>query len=61
MNLNDDALFRQQCYVDGGWVGSQHTIDVTNPASGARLGTVPALGARETEAAVAAAHAAFTT
>ena len=61
MNLTDTALFRQQCYVDGNWVDAPDgkTIAVVNPASGEPLGTVPLLGARETEAAVAAAHAAF--
>ena len=34
------ALLREQCYIDGQWVGadSGETIDVTNPATGAVLG-----------------------
>jgi succinate-semialdehyde dehydrogenase/glutarate-semialdehyde dehydrogenase len=61
MNLKDTSLLRQQCYVDGAWTDAPGgaTIAVRNPASGAALGTVPALGATETTAAVAAAHAAF--
>jgi len=61
MKLKDASLFRQQCYVNGGWVDATGgaTIDVTNPATGAKLGTIPALDARATEAAVAAASAAF--
>ena len=61
MKLKDPSLFRQQCYVDGAWIGAPGgaTVDVSNPASGAKLGTVPLLGAAETEAAVAAAHRAF--
>ncbi len=61
MNLNDSSLFRQQCYVNGAWLDAPGggSIEVRNPASGGRLGSVPALGAAETEAAVAAAHAAF--
>jgi len=61
MKLKDTALFRQQCYVDGAWVDAPDgkTVAVSNPASGEPLGTVPSLGAKETEAAVAAAHAAF--
>jgi len=61
MNLKDTALFRQQCYINGTWVDAPDgkTVAVANPASGERLGTVPSLGASETETAVAAAHAAF--
>jgi succinate-semialdehyde dehydrogenase/glutarate-semialdehyde dehydrogenase len=59
--LADPALLRQQCYVNGAWVEAKGgaTIAVTNPATGAQIGTVPALDAAGTEAAVAAAHAAF--
>jgi succinate-semialdehyde dehydrogenase / glutarate-semialdehyde dehydrogenase len=61
MNLKDPSLLHQHCYVDGAWIGAAGgaTIAVTNPATGEQLGTVPALGTAETEAAVAAAHAAF--
>ncbi len=59
--LEDPSLLRQQCYVNGAWLdaASGTTLPVNNPATGAALGTVPALGAAETEKAVAAAHAAF--
>jgi succinate-semialdehyde dehydrogenase/glutarate-semialdehyde dehydrogenase len=55
--LNDPALFRQACYVDGAWVQarSRATIDVDNPATGTTLGTVPRLGAAETREAIDAA------
>jgi succinate-semialdehyde dehydrogenase/glutarate-semialdehyde dehydrogenase len=61
MNLKDQSLFRQRCYVDGAWIDAPDSaaITVRNPASGETLGTVPKLGAKETEVAVAAAHAAF--
>ncbi|HXV39565.1 MAG TPA: NADP-dependent succinate-semialdehyde dehydrogenase [Steroidobacteraceae bacterium] len=61
LKMADPALLRQQCYVDGAWVNAKSgaTIPVTNPATGAKLGAVPALDAAGTEAAVAAAHAAF--
>jgi succinate-semialdehyde dehydrogenase/glutarate-semialdehyde dehydrogenase len=61
MNLKDSSLFRQQCYINGAWLDAPGggSIEVRNPASGGKLGSVPALGAAETEAAVAAAHAAF--
>lgn len=61
MNLKDPSLLRQQCYIDGHWVGadSKRTIDVVNPASGGRLGTVPNAGAAETRRAIDAAARAF--
>ena len=61
MKLKDSSLFRQQCFVNGGWVDAAGgaTIPVTNPATGEKLGNVPAINAAGTEAAVAAAHAAF--
>ncbi|HSG00882.1 MAG TPA: NAD-dependent succinate-semialdehyde dehydrogenase, partial [Vicinamibacterales bacterium] len=61
MQFKDARLFRQQCYVDGGWVAARDgaTLDVTNPATGKRLGAIPAFDAAATEAAVAAASAAF--
>ncbi len=61
MQLQDPKLLRQQCLVDGAWVDadSRRTIDVLNPASGEKLGTVPGFGVAETRRAIAAAHAAF--
>ena len=59
--LADPTLLRQQCLIDGQWRGQagNATCDVTNPASGERLGTVPDMGASETKAAIDAAQAAF--
>ena len=47
--------------VGGAWIAadSGKTIDVTNPATGEVIGTVPASGRAETERAIAAADAAF--
>ena len=61
MKLKDPSLFRQQCHVNGKWVDAAGgaALPVTNPATGEKLGTVPAIDAAGTEAAVAAAHAAF--
>src|SRR5215218_7616641 len=61
LNLKDGALLRQQCYVNGAWIDAAtgKKVDVTNPASGAVLGTVPSLGLDETRAAIAAAKEAF--
>ena len=61
MNLQDSSLFRQQCYMDGAWVDADEgaTVDVTNPATGETIGTVPRLGADETRRAIEAANAAY--
>ncbi len=61
MQLKDSTLFRQQCYIDGAWVGADggETIDVNNPATGDILGVVPKLGAAETRRAIEAASAAY--
>jgi succinate-semialdehyde dehydrogenase/glutarate-semialdehyde dehydrogenase len=61
MNLKDKSLFRQQCYIDGAWVGATGggVLSVRNPATGEKLGTVPSLAEAEATIAVAAAHAAF--
>ena len=57
--LKDPKLFRTQCYLDGGWIGSDQTISVRNPATGSVLGTVPKLGAEETRRAIEAAERAW--
>jgi succinate-semialdehyde dehydrogenase/glutarate-semialdehyde dehydrogenase len=55
------GLFRQQAYVDGAWIDadSGDTIDVTNPATGEMIGTIPKLGAAETRRAIEAADKAW--
>ena len=59
--LQDGRLFRQACYIDGGWVdaSADGSIDVDNPATGDIIGTVPRLGTDETRRAIAAAARAF--
>jgi len=54
-------VLRQQCYIDGKWcdAASGATLDVTDPGTGARLGTVPRMGAEETRRAIEAAEAAL--
>jgi succinate-semialdehyde dehydrogenase/glutarate-semialdehyde dehydrogenase len=61
LQLTDKKLFRQQCYVDGEWVGADGggTIAVTDPASGETLGSVPRMGAEETRRAIEAANRAL--
>src|SRR5258708_5244155 len=59
--LKDPRLFRQQAFVAGAWVDADggDTVAVTDPATGAGIGTVPALGAEETKRAVNAAAEAW--
>jgi succinate-semialdehyde dehydrogenase/glutarate-semialdehyde dehydrogenase len=59
--LKDASLFRQQCFIDGKWLDadSKATFEVTNPANGGVLGSVPRMGAAETRRAIEAANAAW--
>ncbi|ELM3721537.1 NADP-dependent succinate-semialdehyde dehydrogenase [Edwardsiella piscicida] len=60
MQLHDMGLFRQQALIDGVWcdADSGDVMTVINPASGDTLGSVPKMGAAETQRAIeAAAHA----
>ncbi|WP_456115309.1 NADP-dependent succinate-semialdehyde dehydrogenase [Skermanella mucosa] len=61
LGLKDPGLLRGQCYIDGQWIDadSGKTIDVTNPADGRKLGTVPAMGTAETRRAIEAAGRAY--
>jgi len=61
VRLNDHSLLRQQCYLDGQWLSaiSNQTLNVTNPATGKLLGTVPRMGAEETRRAIETANAAL--
>ena len=52
------SLIRQQCMVNGRWIGEPETA-VYNPATGAAIARVPNFGATETKAAIEAAHRAF--
>lgn len=61
MNLKDPQLFRQQAYIAGEWCDARsgYTLDVTNPANGETLGSVPKMGAEETRLAIEAANEAL--
>lgn len=61
MQLKDAKLFRQKAYFDGKWQDADNgkTIDVTNPATGEVIGTVPKMGAAETKRAIDAANKAL--
>jgi succinate-semialdehyde dehydrogenase / glutarate-semialdehyde dehydrogenase len=56
--LKDPSLLREQCYVDGAWVGTPF-LAVTNPATGAELAKVPQMTAAGATHAVEAAEQAF--
>ncbi|HEY8219062.1 MAG TPA: NAD-dependent succinate-semialdehyde dehydrogenase [Methylobacter sp.] len=53
-----DSLLKNQCLIDGAWVGTP-ALSVTDPATGAEIGKVPDMGREETCAAIAAAQRAF--
>jgi succinate-semialdehyde dehydrogenase/glutarate-semialdehyde dehydrogenase len=57
--MPQSRFFREECFIDGAWIGGAATIAVNNPATGGTLGTVPKLGRKETALAIDAAHRAF--
>ncbi len=58
MKLQDPSLLREQCYIDGRWIGDP--VDpVTDPATGDVIARVPRLGAAEATVAVERAQVAF--
>jgi succinate-semialdehyde dehydrogenase/glutarate-semialdehyde dehydrogenase len=60
-SIQDSKWFRQHAYVNGKWIDAQGgaTVEVTNPATGKTLGTVPKMGAADARLAVEAANAAW--
>jgi succinate-semialdehyde dehydrogenase/glutarate-semialdehyde dehydrogenase len=58
LGLQDSNLFRQQCLVDGQWIGEPQT-PVENPYDQKIFGYVPSLGAAETRVAIQAAERAL--
>lgn len=61
LNLKDPDLLRMQGLVAGKWCDADGggKIDVTNPATGDVIGTVPSMGAAETRRAIESAKAAM--
>ncbi|MGQ7846252.1 NADP-dependent succinate-semialdehyde dehydrogenase [Granulosicoccus sp. 3-233] len=59
MQLHDEQLLRQQCFINGEWVSadSGEVIRVNNPATADDIGTVPSLSQLEVRSAVEAANA----
>ena len=58
LRLDDAGLIRAHAFIDGAWTGTPG-LAVTDPATGAELGAVPALGPDAARAAVDAAERAF--
>ena len=60
MNLQNNSLWRQACYINGKWIpAGENGVAVTNPVDDSIIGYVPRLGEEETAQAVAAARAAW--
>lgn len=61
MQLKDPSLFRQQAFIAGQWCAadSAQSLAVHNPANAELLGSVPKMGAAETQRAIQAAHTAL--
>src|SRR5258707_11463669 len=56
--LKDPSLLREQCYIDGAWVGTSAKA-VTNPVNGVELAKIPVMSTAEATQAVEAAERAF--
>jgi succinate-semialdehyde dehydrogenase / glutarate-semialdehyde dehydrogenase len=59
--LRDEFLLCQKGYINGAWsdADDRRTMEVTNPATGEILGTVPRMGAGETRRAIEGAYQAW--
>lgn len=55
--LSDPSLLRDQAYIDGGWcqANDRKRVEVVDPGTGAVVGTVPDMGAKEANRAIEAA------
>ncbi len=59
LHLNNPALFKQACYINGQWQDAAEKIAVTNPATGEIIGHIPKMGSSDTALAIAAAKLAM--
>lgn len=57
MKIKDPSLLKSLAFIDGNWIGADNeaTHVVCNPSTGAEIGSVPDMGAAETERAILAA------
>jgi succinate-semialdehyde dehydrogenase/glutarate-semialdehyde dehydrogenase len=61
IKLKDSTLWKDRGFIAGSWqaADSAETIEVRNPATSERLGSVPNMGAAESRRAIEAAYTAF--
>lgn len=61
LKLKRPDLFRQQCFINGKWVDADNgaVIDVFNPATGQKIGSIPKMGQTETQRAIHSANQAW--
>ena len=61
LTLKDSALLKTDAYINGEWCGAADSarFDVTNPATGAVIASLPDMGVAETREAIEAANAAW--
>ena len=61
LTLKDNSLLKTKAYINGEWCGAADNarFDVTNPATGAVIASLPDMGVAETREAIEAADAAW--
>ncbi|MDC8829539.1 NAD-dependent succinate-semialdehyde dehydrogenase [Alteromonas gilva] len=59
MTLQHYDIFKQDCLINGEWVGTADRLDVTNPATGDVIASVPKLDAKAVHQAIDYAEEAF--
>ncbi|MEM5347802.1 NAD-dependent succinate-semialdehyde dehydrogenase [Paraburkholderia caribensis] len=61
LNLNDPTLLQTKCYIAGEWqdADNEQRLDVTNPATGEVIASVPRMAEAETRRAIDAANRAW--
>lgn len=57
--ITTSPLFRQACYLNGQWVKTADSINVTNPADQKIIGTIPNLTAEQVSNTIEQAHTAM--
>lgn len=57
--LKDPSLFKEEAFINGGWVKTANTFAVTNPATGEEIAQVSNLEPKDAELAIQAAEHAF--
>ena len=57
--LKDPSLLKEHAFINGKWVGSQTTFDVTNPATDEVIASVSNLSSKDAELAIKAAEKAL--